>query len=74
MKLVNFETFNKMPSGTIFAPYKPSVLEEELAIKVDHGWEYERNGERKWLFNGVMSLQPFNLMSLFDEESIKATF
>lgn len=23
MKLVNFETFNKMPAGTIFAPYGP---------------------------------------------------
>lgn len=39
MRLVDFETFNRLPAGTIFAPYIPSVLKEGLAIKVDHGRE-----------------------------------
>lgn len=71
MRLVDFETFNKLPAGTIFAPYKPCVLGEGLAIKVDHGYEIEEYG---WLFNGVMPLEPCNLDCVFDEEPIKATF
>ena len=35
MRLVGFDEFCRMPAGTIFAPYTPCVLEEELAIKVD---------------------------------------
>ena len=74
MKIVDFKTFNRMPAGTIFAPYTPSVLEDRLAIKVDHGREinYPRCGN--WMFNGVMPLEPWNLDSVFDEESVKATF
>lgn len=71
MHLVDFETFNRLPTGTIFAPYKPCVLGECLAIKVDHGYESEEYG---WIFNGVMPLEPWNLDSMFDEEPIKATF
>ena len=71
MHLVDFETFNRLPAGTIFAPYTPSVLKEELAIKVDHGKEFKDYG---WLFNGVMPLEPCNLDCVFDEEPIKATF
>lgn len=41
MRLVDFETFNRLPAGTIFAPYIPSVLKEGLAIKVDHGREFK---------------------------------
>ena len=41
MKIVDFKTFNRMPAGTIFAPYTPCVLEERLAIKVDHGGEFD---------------------------------
>lgn len=37
MKLVNFETFNRMPTGTIFAPYNPCVMEDRMSIKVDEG-------------------------------------
>lgn len=74
MKLVDFETFNKMPAGTIFAPYEPSCLKEELAIKTDHGWSYISNGEERWCFNGVMPLQPWNLYDVFDEKSVKASF
>lgn len=71
MHLVDFKTFNRLPAGTIFDPYTPSVLKEELAIKVDHGREFKEYG---WIFNGVMPLEPWNLDSVFDEESIKATF
>lgn len=74
MKIVDFRTFNRMPAGTVFAPYTPCVLEEGLAIKVDHGriFAYPRYGN--WMFNGVMPLEPWNLDSVFDEESVKATF
>ena len=71
MHLVDFETFNRLPAGTIFAPYAPSVLNERLAIKVDHGREFKEYG---WLFNGVMPLEPWNLDCVFDEDPIKATF
>ena len=71
MRLVDFETFNRLPAGTIFAPYTPTVLKEGLAIKVDHGREFKNCG---WLFNGVMPLEPWNLDSVFDNEQIKATF
>lgn len=55
MKLVDYETFIRMPSGTIFAPYKPCVLEEGLAIKTDAGREI--NGKHR--FNGVVPLTPW---------------
>lgn len=55
MKLVDYETFIRMPSGTIFAPYTPCVLQEELSIKVDAGREF--NG--KYYFNWVMPLSPW---------------
>ena len=77
MKLVDFETFNRMPAGTIFAPYTPCVLEERLAIKVDHGRElycYGKELNFGWCFNGVMPLEPWNLDDVFDEESVRATF
>ena len=61
MKLVDYETFIRMPSGTIFAPYTLCGLEEELSIKVDTGREI--NGEH-W-FNGVMPLTPW-----FDEYTL----
>lgn len=68
MKIVDYETFIRMPSGTIFAPYNPCVLEEELAIKVDEG-EQTDNG---YMFNGVMLLRPWfgdncKLMNIGDE-------
>lgn len=74
MKLVSFDDFCKMPAGTIFAPYEPCVLEEELSIKVDPGTEmpkdypYYRHG-----FNGVMPLRPWlgdscTLFSIGDRE------
>lgn len=74
MKIVDFKTFNRMPAGTIFAPYTPCVLKERLAIKTDHGCEinYPRYGN--WMFNGVMPLEPWNLDCVFDEDSVRATF
>lgn len=72
MKLVDFETFIRLPSGTIFAPYKPCVMEECLAIKVDKGKEF--NG--KHYFNGVAPLTPWidadtSLFEIGDEEKAK---
>lgn len=60
MKLVDFETFIRLPAGTIFAPYKPCVLEDHLSIKTDTG---EDNDEQNLMyphwFNGVMPLEPW---------------
>ena len=69
MKLVDYKTFIRMPAGTIFAPYKPCVLEEELSIKVDAGREID---DEHW-FNGVMHLSPWiddytGLWEVGDEE------
>ena len=80
MRLVNFETFNRLPAGTIFAPYTPCVLQEKLAIKVDHGREFKEylshNHSHRigWYFNGAMPLEPWNLDFVFDDVSVKATF
>lgn len=74
MKIVDFKTFNCMPAGTIFAPYKPCVLEERLAIKVDHGRGFAYPWYGNWMFNGVMPLEPWNIDSVLDEESVRASF
>lgn len=74
MKLVDFETFNRMPAGTIFAPYTPCVLEERMAIKVDHGRGFAYPPYENWMFNGVMLLEPWNIDNFFGDESVKATF
>lgn len=60
MKLVGFDEFCRMPSGTIFAPYAPCVLEEELAIKVDEGYDMPPDYQYyRHSFNGVMPLSPW---------------
>lgn len=61
MKLVDFETFVRLPAGTIFAPYKPTCLEDGLAIKVDEGrdWDKSEGYFDSHSFNGVMSLEPW---------------
>ena len=60
MKLVNYDDFCKMPAGTIFAPYTPCVLEEELAVKTDAGYPMlEDYPYFKHYFNGVMPLEPW---------------
>ena len=59
MKIVSFDDFCKMPAGTIFAPYEPCTIKEELAIKVDPGEAMPANFPYyKWCFNGVMPLSP----------------
>lgn len=58
MKIVNYETFVRMPAGTIFAPYEPCVALEDWEIKVDEPREYKRNGEKYWAYNGTMPLEP----------------
>lgn len=61
MKLVDFETFVRLPAGTIFAPYKPTCLEDRLAIKVDEGrdWDVSYEYFDFHSFNGVMPLEPW---------------
>lgn len=85
MKLVDFETFIRMPAGTIFAPYTPCVLVEGLAIKTDTGRPVHLsgsilppalNGTYSYYFNGVMSLTPCigqdtNLFQVGDEEEAR---
>lgn len=59
MRLVGFEEFCRMPAGTVFAPYEPCILRDELAIKTDPGEEMPPT--YKWcrhIFNGVMPLSP----------------
>lgn len=60
MKIVDYETFIRMPAGTIFAPYTPCVYEERFEIKVDGGEEFRYGpGFKKWIFNGTMPLEPW---------------
>lgn len=61
MLIVDYNTFVRMPAGTIFAPYTPCVYEEGFEIKVDGGQEYENmfTGVKKWGFNGTMPLEPW---------------
>ena len=60
MKLVGYDDFCRMPAGTIFAPYEPCILEEELAIKTDEGYEMPPDYPYyRHCFNGVMPLQPW---------------
>lgn len=57
MKIVSFDEFIKMPSGTVFAPWKPSTFCGEVEIKVDAGEEC--NGTYfGWSFNGVCPILP----------------
>lgn len=62
MKIVDFETFVRLPAGTIFAPYNPCVLEDRLSIKVDEGRDSVEPVDliygSHW-FNGVMPLEPW---------------
>ena len=60
MKLVDFNTFVRLPAGTVFAPYTPCCLDGELEIKVDGGKPfhsfYMLEGH---FFNGTMVLSPW---------------
>lgn len=60
MKIVNYDEFVRMPAGTIFAPYKPHIFQEEFGIKTNTGEEYNSPYCGKiWCFTGVMPLQPW---------------
>lgn len=71
MKIVDFETFTKLPPGTIFAPYKPCCLQDCLAIKVDKGQPWKViGGKVGYYFNGVMPLEPGLMMMTFYMRSV----
>lgn len=59
MKLIGFEEFCRMPSGTVFAPWEPCIFKETLSIKVDAGWDDPHIEYCSHPFNGVMSLEPW---------------
>ena len=60
MKIVDYDTFIRMPAGTIFAPYKPCMFVDRFQIKVDGGWaDTNYKGEPCWFFNGTMPLEPY---------------
>lgn len=60
MKIVDYETFIRMPPGTIFAPYTPFAYLDNFKIKLDCGHEYisTYDKKKKYMFNGVMPLEP----------------
>ena len=59
MKLVGFETFSRMPAGTIFAPYRPCCILDYLAIKADDSTLRNGNDPRmRNFFEHVIPLVP----------------
>lgn len=60
VKIVDLDTFLRMPAGTVFAPYEPCVFRGRFRIKTDTGSMVENTlfGEPFWGFLGVMSLEP----------------
>lgn len=59
MLIVDYDTFVRMPAGTIFAPWEPCVYGDEPEIKVDAGHEYvNHKGEKDWCYNGTMTFVP----------------
>lgn len=75
MKIVDYETFIRMPSGTIFAPYKPNVLLDHPEIKVDHGSEYtDADGKTRWSFNGTCVLMPHPTEYSWDDDHCETEF
>ena len=79
MKIVNFEEFNRMPAGTIFAPYEPCMAKDEPEIKFDQGQlcTYEGTGlSPAWLFNGTVPIIPSPEIddASFDYGKVKGQF
>ena len=75
MKIVNFEEFNRMPAGTIFAPYEPCIAKDEPEIKFDQGHlcEYEGYGlSPTWCFNGTVPIVP--RPDIDDDENFESSF
>lgn len=62
MKIVDYDTFIRMPTGAIFAPWEPCVMRAEPEIKIDHGREtvIGSGGKPKkiWYFNGTCPIVP----------------
>lgn len=62
MKIVDYDTFVRMPAGTIFAPWEPCVMKGDAEIKIDGGHEelIASGGALKkiWYFNGTCPLLP----------------
>ena len=75
MKIVDYETFVRMPAGTIFAPYEPCIYKDRFEIKVDGGCEWtDSYGKKRWLFNGTMPLEPWLDDFIFDEGQYDVDF
>lgn len=80
MKIVNYETFVRMPKGTIFAAWTPHIMLTDPEIKIDPGREwlvYEQNGEKKmtWGYNGTCPIIPHVVMDDgFDYGPVKTDF
>ena len=60
MKIVDSETFLRMPAGTIYAEYTPCTLIGGFSIKTDTGEMVENPlfGGPFWSFIGGMPLEP----------------
>lgn len=60
MKIVTYDEFIRMPAGTIFAPWTPSVYEGDFEIKVDGGKQFVNRytGKEDYTFNGTMLIYP----------------
>lgn len=71
MKLVDFETLKKLPSGTIFAEYADFYVNSPLAIKVNEGKDFYRQ-DSDTTYSPVW-LHGFIYLCLFGE-SIKNLF
>lgn len=67
MKIVDYETFIRMPAGTIFAPWEPCVFKDRFEVKVDGGEAYTNwEGKTAWCFNGTMPLEPWNTEDMYE--------
>ena len=80
MKIVDYDTFVRMPKGTIFAPWTPRVMLADPEIKIDPGREwlvYDQNGKKKmtWGYNGTCQIIPHVVMDDgFDYGPVKTDF
>ena len=62
MKIVDYETFIRMPVGTIFVPWSPCIMLDRPEVKIDHGREtlVVSGGhlKKEWYFNGTCPIVP----------------
>ena len=73
MKIVDYETFIRMPAGTVFAEYEPCIFKSDWEIKVDRGEEFMDfwTGVKLWSYNGTMKVFPWFKDELPDGETHK---